>query len=221
MLLSIQSLSFSWLDEILFDNVSCELENGQIIFLKGENGSGKTTLLHLISGMIPHFHRGKLLSGNILINGTSIIKHSPKEFFSKIAFIPSKHIEFFLLTESLTEEILLLRAALNRSHKEIKEKYKDFENMFPEISKIKELFFKQMNLQQKILSLLLIYYLQSPALYLIDEVLNAFPSVTEQEIWLNFFDKQARQNCSVIIVSHQIELIKYPVWKIHNNKIIC
>ena len=74
-----------------------------------------------------------------------------------------------------------------------------------------------MNVQQKVLSLLFIYYLQGATLYLIDEVLNAFSSVKEQEMWFNFFEKQAQQNCSIIFISHQIEHKKYTVWEIQKR----
>jgi len=88
-MLTIENLFFAWDKQYLFENLSCQFNEMEIIQLRGENGAGKTTLLQLISGMIPHFNRGSVLKGDILLNGESVIKHSPKTFFPRIAFIPS------------------------------------------------------------------------------------------------------------------------------------
>lgn len=220
MLLSIKKLTFGWFDEPLLQHVSLNLEEGQIVLLKGENGSGKTTLLKLISGMIPHFNRGGILQGDILIKGRSIFNRSPKLFFPAIAFIPSKHIEFFLFNENLNEEIQLTRAIMNLGEKVVLDKLAKFNTIFPEFNSFKNLSLKKMPPHQKILSLLLIYYLQGASLYLLDDIFNNFPSYKDQTNWFNFFEQQVQQNCSFIFVSHQLKQTKFTVWEINNRNLV-
>ena len=220
MLLSIQNLSFGWTEHLLFETISCTLERGQIVLLKGENGSGKTTLLQLICGMIPHFSRGKILKGKILIEGQSIFKEPPKILFPKIAFIPGKHIDFFLLNENLADEILLTRAMMNFTGNHISNKLQNFKSFFPDFHLFENLPFSHQLPYQKILSLLFIYYLQGANLYLLDEVLKAFTANNNFQNWFNFFEWQAKHNCGIIFSSHQIENTKYSVWEIKNNKLL-
>lgn len=69
-MLSVQALSFDYLDEPLLANVSLSLNPGQLLHLQGGNGVGKTTLLRLLAGLMrPHsgsiFWEGKPIHDNL------------------------------------------------------------------------------------------------------------------------------------------------------------
>jgi ABC-2 type transport system ATP-binding protein len=77
------------------ENISLNVEPGEIIGLFGENGAGKTTLLKAVMGLL------KLDSGEVLVDGESNLKA-----FKKLSFIteegswfpdltPAGHCEFF------------------------------------------------------------------------------------------------------------------------------
>ncbi len=219
MLLDIQNLIFGWQKESLFENINCQLMRGEIIQLVGENGSGKTTLLHLISGMIPHFSRGEMLNGEILINGRSILKAPPKTFFPAIAFIPSLNLDFFLLTESLKQEMLLTSAILKISAAQAEKRLDEFSNFFPSISELMDMPFKVMPLRQKILALNLIYYLQDAQLFLIDEVFTVFTESIIQS-WHSFFRWVSSKNCAIIFVDHQQQAEGISRWTIIGKKLV-
>ena len=51
--------------------VSVEVPDGKIVAVLGSNGAGKTTLLRAISGSLVA-QKGRILSGDVLLNGTSI-----------------------------------------------------------------------------------------------------------------------------------------------------
>ena len=40
------------------DDVSLEVEPGELVVVAGASGSGKSTLLRVASGLVPHFHGG-------------------------------------------------------------------------------------------------------------------------------------------------------------------
>ena len=55
-------------EQVLFENFSLSVPEGEFISVVGSNGSGKTSLLNLICGSI------RADGGQILINGTDISK---------------------------------------------------------------------------------------------------------------------------------------------------
>ena len=70
-LLEITDIEKSFSGVRVLDNVSFELNKGEVHVLAGENGAGKTTLIKIISGVHTHF------KGNIFLNGHSVRFHSP------------------------------------------------------------------------------------------------------------------------------------------------
>lgn len=55
-LLSVSSLSFSYGENKVLDNISFEIKEGDFIALIGPNGSGKTTLVKLLLGLLTSSH---------------------------------------------------------------------------------------------------------------------------------------------------------------------
>lgn len=62
-------------DRVIFDGVDLSVARGKITAIMGPSGTGKTTLLHLISQSLT------LNSGDIFLNGESIIGLSRKQLF--------------------------------------------------------------------------------------------------------------------------------------------
>lgn len=57
---------------VAVDNISFEIDDGEIIGLLGPNGAGKSTTMNMLTGFI------EPTSGEILINGVNISKKSKK-----------------------------------------------------------------------------------------------------------------------------------------------
>jgi branched-chain amino acid transport system ATP-binding protein len=58
---------------VAVNNLSLDIQSGEIVGLMGPNGSGKTTLINVISGTY------KIDSGSITFNGKNIVGRSPHE----------------------------------------------------------------------------------------------------------------------------------------------
>lgn len=217
-MLTIEKIFFAWDKEYLFENLSCQFSESEIIQIKGENGAGKTTLLQLISGMIPHFNRGKILKGDILLNGKSVIKNSPKMFFPGTAFIPSTNIDFFLLTDCLKHDMLLSSSMQKINQKTVDKKLAEFFKFFPSINEINEELYERLTFNQKMLALTFVYYLQGAKIYLFDEVLNGF-SKSEIETWYSFFEFLSSQYCSIAFIDHHLKSNGFTSWLLKNKKI--
>ena len=80
-MIEIKNVTKSYNDKKAIDNVSFNVNDGEIFAFIGHNGAGKTTLIKSIVG-IHDFE-----NGDILINGISI-KEKPVECKKQIAFVP-------------------------------------------------------------------------------------------------------------------------------------
>jgi heme exporter protein A len=68
-MLQIEDLAFIRNDVMLFSNLSCQLDAGNVLQILGENGSGKSTLLRILAG---YMHAE---TGNISWHAKSITAH--------------------------------------------------------------------------------------------------------------------------------------------------
>lgn len=219
MMLKIENLTFGWQQETLFENISGHVNQREVVQLSGENGSGKTTLLQIISGMIPHFSRGDILSGDVFINGRSILKAPPKKFFPLIGCIPSLNLDFFLLTESLRQEITLTSSILKISQNLVKKRLDEFSDFFPGITKSIDTPFKPLQFNQKIISLTFIFYLQNAQLYLFDEVMTAF-SESDIQQWYSFFEWLSSIGCTILFVDHHQQAQGFSHWLLKDKNLV-
>jgi len=69
-LIEIKNLTKKFEDFTAVDNLSLEINEGEIFGLLGPNGAGKTTTLSMLATLLPP------TSGNALINGFDVIKHA-------------------------------------------------------------------------------------------------------------------------------------------------
>lgn len=76
----------------IINDVSFQVDEGELFGMIGPNGSGKTTLLKMISQILPPS------KGRITINGRSIESYSPKQLAQLIAVLPQHMIQTFNYT---------------------------------------------------------------------------------------------------------------------------
>ncbi|PID72993.1 MAG: polyamine ABC transporter ATP-binding protein [Desulfobacterales bacterium] len=131
-ILQVRSISNTYEDQVVLDQVSFSLEKGEIFCLLGQSGSGKTTLLRLIAGL------EKASSGKILFNAKDLTTIPPHKrqfgmMFQDYALFPhkrvSENIAFGLEMQNLQpdrirmriEEMLKMVALTHLSNRKINE----------------------------------------------------------------------------------------------------
>ncbi len=67
--LAVENLTIATRDRVIVENVSLDVEAGEILAVLGETGSGKSLIGSAIMGLIPH---GVSVSGRIVVNGRSV-----------------------------------------------------------------------------------------------------------------------------------------------------
>lgn len=71
-MLKVNNLTKKFKDTVVVDNISFQVNEGEIVGLLGENGAGKTTTLRMISTML------NITSGDVDVNGVSAQKEPDK-----------------------------------------------------------------------------------------------------------------------------------------------
>jgi len=112
-LISVKNLSRHFSNHIAVDNISFELETGDILGFLGPNGAGKSTTMQMLSGNLAP------TSGEISINGIDLFEQ-PKQAKSALGYLPDTPP---LYKDMTVDEFLLYCAKLHRiAKREIKKR---------------------------------------------------------------------------------------------------
>ena len=81
-MLKIDSLTVAYDDKVVLQNVSFDVQPGEILALIGPNGTGKSTLIRALSGVVP------IASGQVSIDGQNLSELSANQRAKIMAVVP-------------------------------------------------------------------------------------------------------------------------------------
>ncbi len=84
----VRSLRFSYGKNIVLEDLSFEVDEGEILTILGPNGSGKTTLLKCLNRLLKP-------KGSVLIDSFEISKLNEKELAKLVGYVPQIHSPAF------------------------------------------------------------------------------------------------------------------------------
>ncbi len=92
-------------DTPALDDVSFDIEPGELCLLAGLSGHGKSTLLRAACGLVPHFHGGRF-AGTVTLAGMDTREHGPAQL-GAVAGALFQDPETQLVTSSVRSELAL------------------------------------------------------------------------------------------------------------------
>ena len=193
------------------DNVSFDIQEGELVVILGASGAGKTTLLNLLVGM------DSPTSGEITVNKQHIENYTDKQLVlyrrNKIGFV----FQFYNLISNLTaldnvqfassyvENSLDAKETLNKVG--LKERYYNFPSQLSGGE------------QQRVAIARAVA--KNPLILLCDEPTGALDSVTGREVLQLLYDINQNSKKTIFIITHNAEIAKIAdkVIQIKNGKI--
>lgn len=128
MLLEVKDLAVYYGSVRALDNISLEVNDGEIVAMIGPNGAGKSTALKAICGLMKATG-GEIQGGDVIFKGDSIKNISPHDLVSKgISLVPEGRRVF--TTMSVLENIEMGGFTLNNMEKK-KDALEKVFNLFP------------------------------------------------------------------------------------------
>ncbi len=101
MKLVINDCSFSYSSQLVLDQISMQISEGEVVSIVGPNGSGKSTLLRCISRVL------QPKGGVVYLNNQDVAHLKPRELARLLGYVPQSGAEVFPLT--VYEAVLLGR----------------------------------------------------------------------------------------------------------------
>jgi energy-coupling factor transport system ATP-binding protein len=105
------SLLYPHSTKTILEDLSFEIEEGEMVLVMGETGSGKSSLLRLINGLVPH-HTGGILAGDISVDGISTRTVKPGALAHLVGIVGQNPLNGFV-TDIVEEELAFSMEALN------------------------------------------------------------------------------------------------------------
>jgi energy-coupling factor transport system ATP-binding protein len=105
------SLVYPHSTKTILENLSFQIEEGEMVLVMGETGSGKSSLLRLINGLVPHY-TGGILAGDITVDGISTRLVKPGALAHLVGIVGQNPIQGFV-TDIVEEELAFSMEALN------------------------------------------------------------------------------------------------------------
>ncbi|HSF00584.1 MAG TPA: metal ABC transporter ATP-binding protein [Nitrososphaeraceae archaeon] len=201
-LVSVQSLSYNYNSEMVLENVSFNVEEGDFLGIIGPNGAGKTTLFQCILGLLNTY------SGRITILNEDVKKN--KKIFTKIGYIPQKKSideKFPLTVEELVSLSLTRKTSMNTVYEILKQ---------VGLYNMKNKLIGQLSGGQQQRVLIAKALVNKPIILMLDEPTNELDQKSQDDFYFLLKELNEKNKITIIWTSHDMNAVnKYA------NKVSC
>ena len=195
-IISLEKISFSYGERKILDNISFEINYGEILGMLGPNGVGKSTIFNLITGLVKPNH-GKVKFNDINVIDYPIYERTVK---FKIGYVPQNggYFQDLTLLENLKAIAQLVIKEKNFINHKIDKLIAKFE--LDPIRNVKAKFLSGGQKRKLVIALAL---LADPKVLLLDEPFAALDVMTIKMLQEIIVNLQTENNITIIICDHQ------------------
>ncbi|HFH8469777.1 TPA: ATP-binding cassette domain-containing protein [Streptococcus agalactiae] len=182
------------------DDISFNIEEGEIVGLIGSNGTGKSTILKMINGLIPYD------KGNIYYQGKEVKSFSDnklRQMRKDIAYIFQNHN--LLAGESVYYHLALV---YKLNHQKVNHDAINDILDFLGLMDLKQVKCHSLSGGQQQKVAIAMAVLQKPKLILCDEISSALDTNSEKEIFNLLSDLREKYGISILMIAHYLSLLK-------------
>jgi len=194
--IKLENISLSFKNRSILENISFNLNQGQILGLLGPNGVGKSTIFNIITGLLKPNH------GSIVIGGENVIDYPiasrSKKF--KIGYVPQYGGYFHDLT--LLDNLKAIGEIQIPDYKERNSKIETIISQF-ELDSVTNTPAKFLSGGQRKKLVIALALLSNPKVLLLDEPFAALDVLTIRMLKELIVNLQTQSNLSVCICDHQ------------------
>jgi lipopolysaccharide export system ATP-binding protein len=195
-LVSLKKISLSFGKRQILDDISFNINRGEILGMLGPNGVGKSTIFHLITGLIKPDY-GSLIFNNINATNYPIYLRTTK---FQIGYVPQHGGYFHDLT--LADNLKAIAEILIKDTKERNQRIDDLIAKF-ELDSVRHVKAKFLSGGQKKKLVIAIALLGSPKVLLLDECFAALDVLTIKMLQQIIVNLQTENNIGICICDHQ------------------
>ena len=195
-IIKLEKISLSFEKRLILENISFNLNQGQILGLLGPNGVGKSTIFNIITGLLkPNF-------GSIIINNEDVVDYpiALRSSKFKIGYVPQYGGYFHDLT--LLENLKAIGEIQIQDLKARNSKIESLISQF-ELDNAVDIPAKFLSGGQKKKLVIALALLSDPKVLLLDEPFAALDVLTIKMLKELIVNLQTQNNLSVCICDHQ------------------
>ena len=203
-MISAQNISKTYDNKKVLNNVSIEIERGEIVSIVGPSGAGKTTLLHILS-TLDNFDESK--ASRLSLNNIGINDLNEKEISkfrnTQIGFIFQFHelLPEFTALENVCIPGMIKGVEIN----ELKSKATDLLNSL-DLTHVKDKNPSELSGGEQQRVAVARALINNPSMLFADEPSGNLDSKTADNLHQLFFDLRDQLNLTIVIVTHNKKL---------------
>ena len=195
-ILSLENISLSFQKRQILENISFEINQGEIFGMLGPNGVGKSTIFNLVTGLIKP-DKGDIIIRDEKVNEYPIFLRTAK---FKIGYVPQYGGYFYDLT--LYENLKAVAEILLNDQRKRAEKINYLISKF-DLSQIRDIKAKFLSGGQKKKLVIAMALLGDPELLLLDECFAALDVMTIKMLQQIIVNLQFESQITICICDHQ------------------
>ncbi|MFV0515830.1 MAG: ABC transporter ATP-binding protein [Aminipila sp.] len=212
--LNVENLSVNYGEINVLNNISFEVEKGEIVSIVGESGSGKSTLLNAIQGFLPE--NGVIEQGHILLEDVDLV-HKNQKYFEMIR--GNKIGTIFQEPGSTLNPVRKIGVQFveNLKYKMKMNKHEAMEYALFMLDKVRlkepekvinQYPFELSGGMKQRVSIAMAMSLK-PSLLIGDEPTSALDATVQKQIIDEFIDLRKEFNTTILLVTHNLALASY------------